>query len=275
LSGTPATNRASDISPDDIEAVEVLKGAASTSIYGASAGSAGALEFRTKRGHNGPTTYAWRSTFQFDDPVKTLPVQRTYGVGSLGVSSACFTVNCQINSNFFSWGPAIPAGVQTFDHGAEMFETGKTLENALSISGGNERTTFYLSLSNHNQDGFIVANTDKYERYTARFSGSHTLFENFVISAGISVVQSKTTGSDRGNSINGIGISALRQPPDFNAQIWQYGPASLHRSWRFPNPGPTAFTTNRGFDNPFYALYTDQLAAIWATSTSTGSRCCG
>jgi len=259
LSGTPATNRAADINPDDIEAVEVLKGAASTSIYGASAGSAGALEFRTKRGHNGPTTYQWRSTFQVDDPVKTIPVQRHYGVGTGGVSTNCFTVNCSIQNGFFSWGPRIPDSVPTFDHGAEMFENGKTLENSLSISGGNDRTTFYLSMSTHNQDGFIVANTDRYERYTARFSGSHTLFENFVVSASISVVQAKTTGSDRGNSINGIGISALRQPPDFDARNYLGGPNNLHRSWRFPNPGPTAFITNRGFDNPFYALYTDQL----------------
>lgn len=263
LSGQPATNRAADLNPDDIESGEVLKGAASTSIYGASAGSSGAIEYRSKRGHNGPTTYNLRTTISFDDPVKTVPVQRKYGVGSLGVSSNCFTVNCSISSNFFSWGPAIvdtgANAVPTFDHGAEMFETGHTIENSLSISGGNERTTFYLSMSQHNQDGFIVENTDRYERYTARFSGSHTLFENMIVSAGISVFQTKNTGSDRGNSVNGIGISALRQPPDFNAKQYLGGPASLHRSWRFPNPGPLAFSTNRGFDNPFYALNFDQL----------------
>ena len=260
LSGAPATNRAADINPDDIEAVDVLKGAASTSIYGASAGSAGALEYRTKRGHAGPTTYNLRSTITFDDPVRTVPVQRKYGVGSLGVSSSCGTaVNCLINSNFFSWGPAIPDSVPTYDHGAEMFETGRTIDNALSISGGNERTTFYMSMSELNQDGFIVGNQDLYERYTARLAGSHTLFENFTVNASVQVVQTKNSGTDRGNSINGIGISALRQPPDFNAQQYLGGPSALHRSWRFPNPGATAFTTTRGFDNPFYALNADQL----------------
>jgi TonB-linked SusC/RagA family outer membrane protein len=259
LSGAPATNRAGDLNPDDIEAVEVLKGAASTSIYGASAGSAGALEYRSKRGHAGPTTYTLRSTMTFDDPVRTVPVQRSYGVGSLGVSSNCVTVNCAINSNFFSWGPKLPDSVRTFDHGAEMFETGHTIDNGLSISGGNERTTFYLSMSELNQNGFIVSNQDRYERYTARFAGSHTLFENFTVNASVQVIQTKNTGSDRGNSVNGIGISALRQPPDFNATQFLGGPNNLHRSWRFPNPGPTAFTTNRGFDNPFYALYTDAL----------------
>jgi TonB-linked SusC/RagA family outer membrane protein len=268
LSGAPSPNRAADINPDDIESVEVLKGAASTSIYGASAGSAGALEYRTKKGHAGPTTYTFRSSIQFDDPVKTLPVQRRFGVGALGVnalgdtvpiSSQCFTTNCQISSNFFSWGPEIPTGTPTYDHGAEMFETGHVIDNALSISGGNDRTTFYLSASQLNQDGFIVQNRDTYERYTARFSGSHQLFENMIISASVQVVQTKNTGSDRGNSVNGIGISALRQPPDFNAKQYLGGPANLHRSWRFPNPGPLAFTNNRGFDNPFYALNFDQL----------------
>ena len=268
LSGAPSPNRAADINPDDIESVEILKGAASTSIYGASAGSAGALEYRTKRGRAGPTTYSLRSTVQFDDPVKTLPVQRTYGVGARGVnalgdtvplSTQCFTVNCSISSGFFSWGPALPAGTPTFDHGAEMFETGHLMDNALTISGGDERTTFYLSASQLNQDGFIVSNRDRYERYTASFAGSHSLFENMTINARIQVVQTKNTGSDRGNSVNGIGISALRQPPDFNAQNYLGGPAGLHRSWRFPNPGPLALTNNRGFDNPFYALYVDDL----------------
>ncbi|HXM38741.1 MAG TPA: SusC/RagA family TonB-linked outer membrane protein [Gemmatimonadales bacterium] len=257
LSGAPSPNRAADINAEDIESIEILKGAAATSIYGASAGSAGAILITTKRGRAGLTQYTLRSTLQFDQPVRTLPVQRLYGVGSNGISSNCFTLNCTVSSNFFSWGPALAPGTQTYDHGAEMFETGHLMDNTLSMSGGNERTTFYLSLGQVNQDGFIVGSQDKYERYTARFSGSHSLFENLTINANVSVVQTKGTGLDRGNSINGIGIGALRQPPDFNAQ--QYLSNGVHRSWRFPNPGPTAFTNNRGFDNPFYALNEDLL----------------
>jgi len=259
LSGAPSPNRAADLNLDDYDTAEVLMGAAATSIYGASAGSAGAILLTSKRGRPGRTQYTLRSTMQFDRPVRTLPVQRKYGVGSGGVSTNCFTVNCSISSSFFSWGPEIAPGTATYDHGAEIFETGHTVENTLSLSGGSERTTFYLSVGQFNQDGFIVGNRDTYERYTARFNGSHTLFENLVVSANISVVQTKTSGLDRGNSINGIGIGALRQPPDFNAQQYLSPTSGLHRSWRFPNPGPTAFTNNRGFDNPFYALNNDDL----------------
>jgi TonB-linked SusC/RagA family outer membrane protein len=263
LSGAPSSNRAADINEEDIESIEVLKGAASTSIYGASAGSAGAILITTKRGRPGRTTYSLRSTLQFDDPVKTIPVQRLLGGGRGGNPAACtvapIAVNCFMLSNFFSWGPAFASGTPTYDHGAEMFSTGHLIDNNLSISGGSDRTTFYLSMGELDQNGFITGDQDLYQRHTARFSGSHTLFENLVINATVSVVQTKQTGSDRGNSINGIGISALRQPPNFNALQYLGATSGLHRSWRFPNPGPTAFINNRGFDNPFYALNQDQL----------------
>jgi len=60
LSGAPTPNRAADINPEDIESIEILKGAAATSIYGAAAGSAGAILITTKRGKAGRTQYSLR-----------------------------------------------------------------------------------------------------------------------------------------------------------------------------------------------------------------------
>lgn len=270
LSGVPSPNRSADINPEDIESIEILKGAAATSIYGASAGSAGAILITTKRGRPGRTQYSLRSSLQFDKPVRTVPVQRLYGVGaldSLGVprSSQCFTVNCGIPAGqFFSWGPALALGTPTFDHGAEMYETGALMDNTLSLSGGSERTTFYLSVGQVHHDGFIVQDVDTYERYTVRFNGSHSLFENLTITATGAAVQTRGSGLDRGNSINGIGISALRQPPEFNAKQYASPTTGLHRSWRFPNPGANCAASipiacSRGFDNPFYAINSNEL----------------
>ena len=53
LSGAPMMNRAADINPEDIESIEILKGAAATSIYGAAAGSSGAILITTKKGKSG------------------------------------------------------------------------------------------------------------------------------------------------------------------------------------------------------------------------------
>jgi TonB-linked SusC/RagA family outer membrane protein len=261
LSGAPMTNRASDINPEDIESIEILKGAAATSIYGAAAGSAGAILITTKRGKAGQVQYSLRSTYQQDKPLTNLPYQTKYGVGTGGVSTQCTTVNCTIGSGFFSWGPELPAGTQTYDHGAEVFETGRMLDNTLSMSGGTDRTTFFLSAGALDHDGFVVQDNDFLKRYSFRVNASHSLLDNLTVGASASYVQTKSGGIDRGNAINGIGLAALRQPPNFNARQYLDTLSGLHRSWRFPNPGPTAFTTNRGFDNPFYAINENELTA--------------
>jgi TonB-dependent SusC/RagA subfamily outer membrane receptor len=261
LSGAPSINRAADINPEDIESMEILKGAAAASIYGASAGSAGAILITTKHGHAGTTQWNLRSTYQADDPIKTVPYQRSYGVGSGGVSSQCTTTNCTISSNFFSWGPKLADGTPTYDHAKEIYETGTIWDNTISASGGTERTTFYLSAGTLNNNGFIVGDNDNLNRYTVHFNGSHRPLDNLTIGASGSYVQTTAAGIDRGNSINGLTLNAQRQPPDFNAKQYLDPVTGLHRSWRFPNPGPTAFTNSRGFDNPFYAINQDQLTA--------------
>ncbi|HEY0673613.1 MAG TPA: SusC/RagA family TonB-linked outer membrane protein [Longimicrobiales bacterium] len=269
--GTPAPNRAVDINPEDIESIEILKGAAATSIYGAAAGSAGAILITTKRGRAGRTSYTLRSTYQQDEAIKYLPVQRTYGMGLNGATPAgvvltgddmtCATQNCVIGQ-FFSWGPVLPAGTTTYDHAAEVFENGRIWDNTLSMSGGNERTTFYLSLGGFDHNGFVYDDRDYFKRYSVRFNGSHALMDNLTIGASGQYTQTKGSGADRGNGLGGIGLSALRQPAEFNARKYLTD-EGLHRSWRFPNPGPSCASTlaascTRGFDNPFYGIYENE-----------------
>jgi TonB-linked SusC/RagA family outer membrane protein len=268
LSGAPSPNRAADLNPEDIESVEILKGAAATSIYGAAAGSAGAILITTKRGRPGRTQYSLRSTLQADEPIRTVPFQRMYGVGTGGNSSACTTVNCA-PSAFFSWGARIPDGTPTYDHAAEIYETGRMFDNTLSMSGGGERTTFYLSLGQLDHDGFVVQDKDFLKRYSVRLNGSHALTEDLTIGASGAYVQTRSSGVDRGNAVNGLTLNAQRQPPDFNAKEYLSctGPncptTGFHRSWRFPNPGSNCAvgvgSCTRGFDNPFYAINEHEL----------------
>lgn len=255
LAGAVSPNRASDINPEDIESIEILKGASATSIYGASAGAGGAILITTKRGKPGQTTYSFRTTAQFDEPINLVPTQMKYGVGSNGVSSACNTTNCFLSASFFSWGPELPAGTPVYDHAAELYETGNLFDNTLTVSGGSERTTFYLSAGVVRQDGYTFGDRDRYDRYTARFNGSHQLSNRLTVGASVSYVQTQGSGVARGNSINGSLLGALRTPPEFNSKNYLDPSTGLHRSWRFPQPGPTAVLNNRGFDNPFYAIF--------------------
>jgi TonB-linked SusC/RagA family outer membrane protein len=268
LSGAPSPNRGADINPDDIESVEILKGAAATSIYGAAAGSAGAILITTKRGRPGQTQYSLRSTFQADEPIRTVPFQRLYGVGSAGTGSACTAVNCSV-SPFFAWGPRLPDGTPTYDHAAEIYESGRMWDNTLSMSGGGERTTFYLSAGQLDHDGFVVQDKDYLKRYSVRLNGSHALTDELTIGASGAYVQTRSSGVDRGNAVNGLTLNAQRQPPEFNAKEYLScaGPncpeTGFHRSWRFPNPGATCAVgvgaCTRGFDNPFYAINEHEL----------------
>jgi hypothetical protein len=169
--------------------------------------------------------------------------------------------NCAV-SPFFSWGPALPAGTRTYDHGSNVFENGRIWDHTLSMSGGNERTTFYLSLGGFDHNGFVYDDRDYFKRYNVRFNGSHALLENLTVSAAGQYSQTKGSGADRGNGLGGIGLSALRQPAEFNSRKYLTD-EGLHRSWRFPNPGPSCASTGsaactRGFDNPFYGIYENE-----------------
>src|SRR5690242_17864571 len=111
IEGTTQTNRASDINPNDIESVEILKGAAAAAIYGSRAGQ-GVVLITTKHGKAGPTHYSFRSSVSADDINRTYPLQRSWGQGSLGFAPsdpALGAVGCDRSAgvgNFFcrtSW----------------------------------------------------------------------------------------------------------------------------------------------------------------------------
>ena len=167
--GTSSPNRASDINPADIESVEILKGAAAGSIYGARAGQ-GVILITTKRGHAGATTYSFNSSLSVSDVHRFPKLQTAYGQGdadSLGIPTAepCVPggeIDCE--GTLDSWGPALAPGTPTFDHAREVFQTGLTTDNTLTVSGGNDRTTFYLSGSYTNQDGTFVGPQNSYKR---------------------------------------------------------------------------------------------------------------
>src|SRR4051794_15787540 len=84
-SSAAPSNRAADINPNDIENVEVLKGAASGAIYGSRAGQ-GVILITTKKGRPGPTKYSFRSSIALNRPGQLPEFQRKYGLGSGGLA---------------------------------------------------------------------------------------------------------------------------------------------------------------------------------------------
>ncbi len=185
--GTVVTNRAADLNPSDIESVEILKGPAASAIYGSVAAS-GVILITTKSGRSGPTRFTFRSSTSFNDINHTYPLQTSWAQGDLGVSADTAAGQCDVPNGFCrrSWGGAIPAGSQIFNHADELYQVGHTVDNGFSVSGGNDRTTFYLSGGNVRDQGVFVGPNNYYSRTTVRAKATHSIIDNLKLGADFS-----------------------------------------------------------------------------------------
>jgi len=275
--GTVATNRAADLNPNDIESVEILKGPSASAIYGARA-AFGVVLITTKSGRAGPTHFTFRSSTSFNDINHTYPLQTTYGQGTNGIhADTSFGGLCDqggFGECSRSWGPAIPAGNALgapFDHANDIYHVGHTLDNGFTVSGGNDRTTFYLSGDNTWDQGVIVGPNNYFSRSTVRVKASHRIVENLKIGGDFSFADTRGKYIQRGNNTNGIQLGDLRTPPDFNNHCADpesltcstpYGVQTAsglqQRSFfgmQHPVAGLTSQETDRIFDNPFWTIF--------------------
>ena len=251
--GTAYTNRAADINPNDIESIEILKGAAASAIYGARAAQ-GVVLITTKSGRAGATRYSFRSTSGWDDVNRSLPLQREFGRGDYGsaASAECGGPGCTPTSS--SWGPRLAGGTPVYNHWDEAFATGHTFDNQLSVSGGDDRRTFFASLGNTYQNGTIVGDHDKYNRTTGRLKATQFFGSKLRVGGNISYMDVRARYIQKGNNLNGILLGLARTPPDFNN--FPYVVNGMHRSYRYPDPANT--TDDRIYDNPFWVINRDE-----------------
>lgn len=250
---TVTQNRASDLNPNDIQSVDVLMGSAAAAIYGARAAN-GVVLITTKRGTAGPTRYSFNSSAGFDMVDPNVDLQTKFGQGSVagGSSGTCAALDCRPSS--LSWGPALAAGTPTFNHLNEIYRTGSTLDNNLSASGGNERTTFYLSGGQTRQSGVIKGPNNFYNRNTFRMKGTHQLMDQIELGGNFSYANTNGRFVQKGSNVSGLLLGALRTPPEFNNEVYLSPTSGLHRSYRFPNPSAASLTAGRGYDNPFFTM---------------------
>jgi TonB-linked SusC/RagA family outer membrane protein len=251
--GTSSPNRMIDINSEDIENVEILKGAAAAAIYGARAAN-GVILITTKHGHPGSTRYQLRSSFSNDEITRHFPLQRSWSQGRFNVSALpCESIGK--SSCTRSWGPRIPAGTPTYDHASEAFDNGHVADNSLTVSGGNERTTFFLSGGALRNQGVFVGPNNYFDRATVRLNATHQLTDALKLGGNLSYADTRGHFVQRGNNVNGLLLGLFRTPPEFNNLPFLDSTSGLHRSYRLQHPTATSAGQSRGFNNPFYTLY--------------------
>jgi TonB-linked SusC/RagA family outer membrane protein len=244
LAGPIISNRAIDVNPNDIASIEILKGAAAAAIYGARAAN-GVVLITTKSGQAGQTRASLTVTASLDRVNDEIPLQRSWHQGVNGVSD---------NSNLRSWGSQLQAG-QSYDHWGELFETGRILDSNLTLSGGTERTSYFLSVGWLDHDGVIVQNNDFFQRTSARLKGSHQLRDNLTVTGNVAYAQTKGGYTQKGSNVSGLLLGGTRTPPSFNNCI----PGSCYQTAEgfqrtYTNPEPEGITDTGFFDNPFFVI---------------------
>jgi TonB-linked SusC/RagA family outer membrane protein len=241
LEGTSAPNRMMDLNPNDIENVEILKGAAAAAIYGARAAN-GVILITTKRGRSGQTRYALRSSESSDQVSKKYPLQRSYNQGLNGANGVVTR----------SWG-ARSSG-ETYDHASEAFDTGHIGDHTLSVSGGTDRTTFYLSGNYNNNQGVFVGPNNYFNRATVRLNANHHLSDGLTVGGNFSYADTRGHFTQRGNNVNGLLLGLFRTPPNFNNLPYLNATTGLHRSYMQPGDDFASAGQTRIFNNPFFTL---------------------
>ncbi len=189
----PSINR---LNPNDIESINVLKGANAAALYG-SEGVNGALIITTKKGQAGKQSISFSNTTLFEQVSKLPKQQNEFGQGMNGAYDPLQYQSWgpRFDGEMRPVGPELPDGTQwelpyqaVEDGKRSFFNTGITFQNNLALSGGDERSTYYFSVQDVMTKGIVPG--DKNRRTGARFNGSR-LFGKLTTSYNINYIINK------------------------------------------------------------------------------------
>jgi len=213
----PTANRAVDISPDDIESLTVLKGGGATALYGIQAAN-GAIIITTKKGKSGKVTIEAGYGHSLAEANKYPAFSTGFMRGTNGKYNTVTTNN---------WGPLassnpifaagtmldlVGTGVKTNVGGQKIpyypnnyknfFVHGLTDKYNLSLSGGGDKSTFYVGLSRLDQGGIVRNNT--YDKTSAVVNVTNQLTDRLKIDVKYNYINTGGHRFDAGRMMNAL-----------------------------------------------------------------------
>ncbi|CAN5780956.1 TonB-dependent receptor [soil metagenome] len=203
------SSRIADLRAEDIENIEILKGASAAAIYGARA-AAGVIIITTKRGKSGQTKISFSQDLGFVKVRKLLGVRQFTAETAAGLSSDP-DASAALKQQFLD---AQSAG-KLYDYEKEVYDnTGFTRNSVLSMAGGNDKTSFYFSAAQKKEEG-IVARTG-YRNTSLRLNVDHKITDNIKFGISTNYVNSSSDRGLTGNDNNGVTYSiSLSSTPNF------------------------------------------------------------
>jgi TonB-linked SusC/RagA family outer membrane protein len=280
-------NAVSDINPDDIESMNVLKGAAATALYGERAAN-GVVMITTKSGSGKGkkgigATFSSNYTFGKVDKSTFPKYQDQYGAGygpyySGGTKPGLeeydfngdgtddfvtpFTEDGSMGQAFdgspvYQWDALVPESENynkatpwqsAGDNGAiSFFETAQSFTNSLSLQGGDDKTTFRASYRNLSQKGILP--NSQLNRNNIAVSASHQATDKLSVNVNANYVSTKATGRNSSGYSDNI-MSSYRQWWQTNVDVTQL--KSLYEKTDRNVTWNPAYSGGSGSTDPIY-----------------------
>jgi TonB-linked SusC/RagA family outer membrane protein len=285
-------NAASDINPDDIASINVLKGAAATALYGSRASNGVVMIVTKKGGKQKGIGVTINSSLTLGTADKsTLPkYQNKYGAGYgpyydgpggyFGLSdvngdgmddlTTVFTEDASYGAAFdpslmvYQWNSIYPQLTDTYQKATpwiagknnpnSVWGTGSTAVNSVSLDGGTDKSSFRLGFTNLLQEGNLP--NQNITRNTISFSGSQDLSDKLTVSTYFNFVKNDGKGRNGTGYSSGNIMQQFRQwnqmNVDYGAQKDAYFLTGDNITWN-PN-GPDNLSPIYS-DNPYWTFY--------------------
>lgn len=277
-------NAAADINPDDIESINVLKGAAASALYGSRAAN-GVIIITTKKGKSAKglgVTLNSNATVGFIDKSTFAEYQTQYGPGygdyfTFGdVDGDGIDDQIENYGDDASYGPAYDPNLfiykwDSFDPASPnylkktaytaakngpitFFETPVTLTNSISISNGLEGGSYRMSYTKLDQSGLMP--NSQIDRHNFIFSGTYDVSEKLTASGFANYIKSSALGRNSTGYTDNV-VSMMKQwwsnSTDMNAQRDIYFATKRNVTWNPNSTTPGAAPLY--WDNPYWTRY--------------------
>ena len=247
----------SNINPNDIESMTVLKGAAATALYGSRAAN-GVIIITTKNGKSGNArnfSISYDGSVQFRNVTNLPKFQNKFGQGWNGQQT-------YIENG--SWGPEMDGSTQVYgpiwnhqeliheyspleSNIEDFFETGLSNTHSVALSGisDDQKMTYYLSYSYTKDNGIIPDDHDTFERNTIAYRGSYQATDWFKLSSSVNFSKNNT------NTVGQYqGVSMIDGILEFPRDISLVDRKDLSSAFNTPE----AWYTPYGITNPYWAI---------------------
>jgi len=278
--GTVQQSRINDLNANDIESVEVLKGASAAALWGSRAAN-GVVMIKTKDGDAGRVKMNYKRTMSYDEIHERIPMQDTFGQGRNG----SWTTHAE------SWGDRISdraGGADEVESSGQhfvsedgtftqyeiitknskdtyvdenwnlAFQTGQYTQDDFQVTGGDASRTFLFSYSRLRQDGII--RNSFYDRDNFRLNTKFRLSDKISMESKASYTYTNSNRIQQSSNVTGLMLGLLRTAPDFDIEHYkgtytsssgiEYG--GRQRAYRRYMGGSSS---NPIYNNPLWTIY--------------------